>query len=110
MDEASQHAVAYDASGQPIGTGRLLPNAYIGRMAVLKSHRQMGAGGAILENLVNTRRTLLQSHNLPTVDTWVRLHAQVHVEGFYRRHGFEASGPIFMEAGIPHVLMGRDLA
>lgn len=110
MDEASQHAVAYGASGQPIGTGRLLPNACIGRMAVLKSHRKMGVGGTILESLIKTRRHLLQLNNSPKLDTCVRLHAQVRVEGFYRHHGFETSGPIFMEAGIPHVLMCRNLA
>jgi predicted GNAT family N-acyltransferase len=47
MDAVSWHAVAYDAAGNPIGTGRLLPDGHIGRMAVLKSSRGSGVGGAI---------------------------------------------------------------
>jgi len=38
-----------------------------------------------------------------------RLNAQTQAAGFYRRFGFEVSGPEFMEAGIPHVAMEREL-
>jgi len=33
------HAVAYDLDGKAIGTGRLLPDGHIGRMAVVKEKR-----------------------------------------------------------------------
>ena len=33
------------------------------------------------------------------------LHAQTHAIAFYAREGFEPYGPIFDEAGIPHVEM-----
>ena len=33
------------------------------------------------------------------------LHAQTHAIAFYVRQGFEPYGPIFDEAGIPHVEM-----
>ncbi|HWW71426.1 MAG TPA: GNAT family N-acyltransferase, partial [Duganella sp.] len=36
MDAVCVHAVAYDAAGKPVGTGRLLPDGHIGRMAVRK--------------------------------------------------------------------------
>ena len=40
--ELSVHAVAYDYAGRPVGTGRLLPDAYIGRMAVRAASRGSG--------------------------------------------------------------------
>ena len=36
FDALSVHAVAFDASGEAVGTGRLLPDGHIGRMAVAK--------------------------------------------------------------------------
>lgn len=39
----------------------------------------------------------------------VVLHAQSHLEGWYARFGFAASGPGFMEDGIPHIPMHLDL-
>ena len=51
-DAASLHALAY-ADGQAIGTGRLLPDGHIGRMAVLKQWRGQGAGRAMLQRLID---------------------------------------------------------
>ncbi len=31
-----------------------------------------------------------------------KLGAQVHAIGFYEKLGFEAVGPVYMDAGIPH--------
>ena len=39
MDPLCLHAIAYDADGQAVGTGRLLPDGHIGRMAVMKVAR-----------------------------------------------------------------------
>ena len=38
----------------------------------------------------------------------IRLDAQAHLEHWYARFGFSASGPQFIEDGIPHVPMIRD--
>jgi predicted GNAT family N-acyltransferase len=97
MDEVSLHAVVYDSRGQPIGTGRLLPDGHIGRMAVLQIARGSGVGSAILRALVERARE--------RGDLAVLLNAQRHAQGFYARHGFVAEGMPFMEAGIPHVSM-----
>lgn len=43
-DENAIHAVAYDGRGRAVGTGRLLRNAHIGRMAVRASWRGRGVG------------------------------------------------------------------
>lgn len=101
-DATSLHVVARDPSGLPIGTGRLLADGHIGRMAVLPAWRGKGAGRALLETLMDNART----RGLACL----ALHAQTAAAAFYTRFGFEAAGEIFMEAGIPHVLMTRNLA
>jgi predicted GNAT family N-acyltransferase len=99
-DAVCVHALAY-AQGRAVGTGRLLPDGHIGRMAVLKESRSLGVGGAILERLVEeARRSGMKE---------VVLSAQTHALGFYRRHGFLAAGGVFEEAGIPHQEMRRRL-
>jgi len=39
----------------------------------------------------------------------VKLHAQTHAISFYARHGFNAVGADFLEAGIAHREMGLQL-
>lgn len=100
-DAPSRHAIARNAEGLPIGTGRLLPDGHIGRMAVLPDWRQQEVGSALFERLLQ----LAKSSHMPQVE----LNAQSYVAGFYARYGFVAEGPEFMEAGIPHVRMTRVL-
>ena len=95
-DAESLHALAY-ADGQAIGTGRLLPDGHIGRMAVLKAWRGQGAGRAMLRQLIEAARR--RGHRE------VALSAQVHAVEFYRAEGFEAEGAVYEEAGIPHQAM-----
>jgi ElaA protein len=35
----------------------------------------------------------------------ISLHSQCHAEGFYKKLGFESVGEIFIEEGIPHIMM-----
>jgi len=37
------------------------------------------------------------------------LHGQTQAEGFYEKLGYQASSDVFMEEGIPHVLMVKEL-
>ena len=99
-DERSLHCVAYH-DGQPVGTGRLLPDGHIGRMAVLPAHRRTGLGGLVLRTLVDAAaaRGLLE----------VELSAQAYVAQFYMRHGFAPEGQPYDEVGIPHLRMRRTL-
>jgi predicted GNAT family N-acyltransferase len=39
----------------------------------------------------------------------VSLAAQVLVQGFYERQGYISQGEVFMDAGIPHILMDCEL-
>ena len=99
-DGACVHALAR-LDGKAVGTGRLLPDAHIGRMAVLKECRGTGVGGRILESLVAQARA--------RGDREVVLSAQVHALPFYARHGFSVFGEVYEEAGIPHQDMRRRL-
>ncbi len=101
-DPHCDHALAQAADGSVLGTGRLLPDGHIGRMAVLKEWRGQGVGALLLQALVEQARRRGHAR--------ARLNAQTHAAGFYRRFGFEVSGPEFIEAGIPHVAMQRDLS
>jgi predicted GNAT family N-acyltransferase len=100
-DERCEHALAYAPDDTPIGTGRLLPDGRIGRLAVFKEWRGQGAGSALLQYFLGLARE--------KGFTEVRLHAQTHATAFYARHGFEAHGDEFMDAGIPHIEMTRRL-
>lgn len=100
-DARAEHALACDDQGRAIGTGRLLPDGHIGRMAVLREHRGRGVGGQILAALLERARERGM--------TRVVLNAQTHAMPFYARHGFVAFGDEFAEAGIPHVAMSRAL-
>jgi predicted GNAT family N-acyltransferase len=97
MDALCLHAVAYDAAGLAIGTGRLLPDGHIGRMAVRQPGRGTGVGGAILQLLMQKARE--------RGDAAVVLNAQTVAAPFYARHGFVQLGDEFEEAGIAHVEM-----
>ena len=101
LDAVCVHAIAYDDAGTPIGTGRLLPDAHIGRMAVLEQWRRHGVGTMILNKLMEKAKE--RGHEE------VRLSAQVHALDFYRRHGFQPLGEIYEEAGIPHREMRRSI-
>jgi predicted GNAT family N-acyltransferase len=100
-DAACLHAVAYDAAGTPVGTGRLLPDGHIGRMAVRKSVRGTGIGSALLRGLMDQARARGHAE--------VVLSAQTHAAPFYLAHGFAQAGDEFYEAGIAHVEMCRAL-
>ena len=99
-DPLSEHALAY-AGGKAVGTGRLLPDGHIGRMAVLAHWRGRGVGAAILARLLDRARARGFEHAL--------LNAQTHAIGFYAKQGFEVDGPPFIEAGIAHVQMRLEL-
>jgi predicted GNAT family N-acyltransferase len=101
LDARSVHALARDAHGKPIGTGRLTPERKIGRMAVLRDWRGRGVGEALLRTLMEQA----QARHWPELS----LNAQVAAVPFYARAGFVAEGEEFLEAGIVHRTMRRQL-
>ncbi|WP_019141023.1 GNAT family N-acetyltransferase [Noviherbaspirillum massiliense] len=96
-DAECLHALVRDSNGNALGTGRLLPDGHIGRMAVRAAARGLGIGGMILRALMQAAKQ--------RGDASVVLNAQVHAAPFYERFGFVREGEDFMEAGIPHIQM-----
>jgi predicted GNAT family N-acyltransferase len=105
LDPDCTHAIAEDASGRVIGTGRLLPvegkTGRIGRMAVYADWRGRGVGAAILKALMSEAKRRGANE--------IVLHAQIHAEAFYLQHGFLRQGDVYEEAGIAHITMRRAL-
>lgn len=101
MDAQCIHAIAFDEAGKAIGTGRLLPDGHIGRMAVVKEWRRRGVGADILNALAEEARK--------RGDKEVVLSAQLQAAEFYREQGFVAEGKVYQEAGILHQAMRKVL-
>ena len=101
LDPQCAHVLAWNDQADAIGTARMQANGTIGRMAVLKDWRGRGAGRALLEALLDcaVRQGL----------TRVTLSAQTHAIGFYERAGFHVVGELFIDAGIPHRKMVKEL-
>lgn len=102
QDKDCVHAIAYsNADGKPVGTGRLMPDGTIGRMAVLKDWRRLGVGAALLDALTAEAR----KRDYKQVMVSVPLQAA----DFYRSNGFVADGKVFEEAGSLYEKMRKEL-
>lgn len=95
------HVLASLDDGEAIGTARMLPDGHVGRIAVHKPWRGQGIGTRLVEYLTQAARERGFSE--------IYLHSQIQAAEFYTRLGFESRGEPFMEAGIEHVLMVRNL-
>jgi predicted GNAT family N-acyltransferase len=97
-DPLCRHVLVFDGD-TPVGTGRLDLgyDGKIGRVAVVATHRSSGVGRTIMERL----HAIARGERQPRL--WC--HAQLAAVPFYERLGYLQSGPIFVEAGIDHVLM-----
>lgn len=97
FDSVSLHAIARDGDGMALGTGRLLPDGHIGRMAVLAPGRGRGVGSRILTALIAAQRQRGDAESV--------LNAQTHAIAFYARFGYQVASDVYDDAGIPHVTM-----
>ncbi len=116
LDAVAEFAVAL-VGGAVVGTGRLVDGRIdvegrlepgtvgtvgtIGRMAVRDGQRGAGVGRAVLDLLVGRA----VQRGLPRLE----LHAQLPARSLYERAGFVVVGDPYLEAGLPHVGMARDL-
>jgi predicted GNAT family N-acyltransferase len=110
-DAKAYHVLAFQG-GHAIGTGRLvmLPQppegqagtwAQISRMAVLQAHRKARVGSKLLQTLEEEARRRGVNG--------IMLHAQLFALEFYKKHGYEPVGGVFMEGGIEHLEMLKKL-
>ena len=98
LDDEAKHVLAY-IDGKPIGTGRILSDGHIGRVAVLKKYRGLGIGNSIMKALIKWA----QQNKFEKL--W--LSSQWHAHSFYLGLGFVCEGDIYEEAGIDHIKMFR---
>lgn len=90
--------------GEPVAAARLrYLNGYakLERIAVRAPWRGNSYGIGITQFMIDVAKQ--QGF------TTFKLNAQSHLEGFYGKLGFRACGEHFMEAGIDHVPMAREL-
>lgn len=102
-DPEAIHLVA-TLDGRPIGTARLLMQGElgkIGRVSVLPEYRRRGIGSNLVRFAVEELRRRGAARAM--------LGAQSHAVGFYETLGFKAFGPEFIDAGMPHREMVREL-
>lgn len=95
-DPQCHHAALWDGR-RPVATARLFMEeapVIVGRVAV---HPELQRGG------IGTR--LMEAVQAALAGRAAALHAQAHLEDWYRRLGWEREGEVFMEADIPHVHM-----
>lgn len=100
LDATCDHAVA-EVDGVVVGTGRLLPTGTIGRMAVAADRRGEGIGAAVL--------ALLEQRARERGHATVSLHAQLHAVEFYAKAGYVPFTDVYLEAGIEHRSMSKEI-
>ena len=100
LDGKAKHVLTF-VDGVPIGTGRILSDGHIGRVAVLKNYRGLGIGKSIMKELIKC------AQDMSLEKVW--LSSQWHAHSFYLDLGFVCVGEVYKEAGIEHIKMFRVL-
>ena len=98
LDGEAKHVLAF-VDDLPIGTGRILGDGHIGRVAVLRDYRGLGIGKMIMKELIKWAQDMSMDK--------VWLSSQWHAHSFYLDLGFVCIGEIYKEAGIDHIKMFR---
>lgn len=106
VDTYATHIVLYDEE-TPVGTCRFFTDDsqetyFIGRIAVIKSHRQKHLGSGLLH--------CAEEAILAAGGKRIHLHAQCRAQAFYEKQGFHAFGDIALDEGCPHIWMEKSLS
>ncbi len=105
-DFNADHVVAFDDAGNCVGTGRIVRldsrTCQVGRQVTAASVRGLGVGAKVLD-------TLERMASLRGLAELI-VHAQLPAEPFYAHRGYAKEGDVFLEQGVPHVLMRKRLA
>ena len=103
-DGEALHLVAVESDGEIVGTCRLLADGSkikLGRVAVLAAARRRGIALALLR--------VGEQHARDLGGTRIVLGAQIYALGLYEQAGYRAYGEVFLDAGLEHVLMDKQL-
>jgi predicted GNAT family N-acyltransferase len=104
-DAEATHIVAVDDDGVVVGTCRLLFRGQVARLGRLAVDRDRRGDGIAAEILSEADRIASEAGS----DS-IALHAQTYARALYERAGYEPYGPTFVEEGIEHVAMEKQLA
>ncbi len=102
-DGAAAHVVL-KRDVEVVGTARIFQTgeaAIVGRVAIAPELRGQRLGALVME----VAERWAADQGLPVVE----LHAQRQVTGFYERLGYTGDGAEYLEAGIPHLTMRKEL-
>ncbi len=103
-DGDADHVVVFDGD-VAVATGRLMVNgdgvAKVQRVAVDDARRGAGLGRVVMDAL-EERAAALGAHT-------ARLASQLSAVGFYLRLGYRVYGEVFLDAGIEHRWMDKEL-
>ncbi|MEC0167311.1 GNAT family N-acetyltransferase [Paenibacillus graminis] len=102
-EKHAEHILLYQEE-IPVGTARLRSVdgwAKLERICLSAPYRKSGLGSVIIDTL--EKMAVERGHRQ------AKLHGQKQAEGFYQRLGYVTSSQVFMEDGIPHVLMVKQL-
>jgi predicted GNAT family N-acyltransferase len=102
--DTTVHFIVY-AGEEPVGAARLreyTPSvAKAERVAVLQERRGTGMGAVLMNALEQTSKAMGMRE--------VKLNAQLSAEPFYLNLGYNKTSDVFMDAGIEHVAMKKEL-
>ncbi|MCP1187359.1 GNAT family N-acetyltransferase [Paenibacillus sp. 1781tsa1] len=103
LDAEARHILLY-VDGVPAASSRLRiveQVAKLERICVMLDYRKHGLGRVLIDKL----EQMAIAEGLEKA----KLHAQVQASGFYERLGYAPASDVFMEDGIPHLLMTKKL-
>jgi hypothetical protein len=97
-DPEAIHVIAI-FNDNAVGTGRMLDDGHIGRVAVLAQYRGRGIGSGIVKCLMDEAKR----GGYPRV----YLGSQKHACEFYTKLGFAPYGDVYIEVDIEHISMEK---
>lgn len=104
LDAMCKHILVH-YNDQAVGTGRVRFIQDVGkleRICILEPYRKFGIGKGIVSKL--------EEIAVEQGAAKVKLHGQTHAEGFYHKLGYQTASEQFIEDGIPHILMIKEVA
>ena len=103
-DKTAIHFIGYEAQETPVAASRLrFVDEYgkLERICVLKNYRGKHFG----QQMIHAMEEMIGTKGYQKA----KLNAQTQAEDFYRQLGYKTISGEFMDAGIPHVAMIKEL-
>lgn len=103
-DLVAWHLTGTDAAGRLLGVARLLPpgekyaEPSLGRVIITVAARGTGLGHLLVDEALRKAADEYPGRGH-------RIQAQAYLADFYRSHGFESEGEMYIDDGIPHIDM-----